>query len=256
MNRFEYLFAGLMNQTEEVNLAPKEYYEFNVKDRVIVVEQGDVLIITPPNPETGRSRRHILTNRDPYGVAEAISSVVPQFDCTVQSPTKLRIYDGAQIRQFANQAGVFARTIIRYSLKRIFADNERDQKATIKFEDDFIYANRDDLRNMEIPAEIVIFKAAAEADKMYFIEKGEVAINTAQNKLIAMLGSGDCFGESVLLGEGKRTAAAVARSEVDLWAIEGEFARRELNLEHPMTQFVTLLLLRQVVMLNQLRGFR
>ena len=57
---------------------------------------------------------------------------------------------------------------------------------------------------------------------MYFIEKGEVAINTAQNKLIAMLGSGDCFGESVLLGEGKRTAAAVAHSEVDLWAIEGE----------------------------------
>ena len=256
MNRFEYLFAGLMNQTEEVDLAPNEYYDFNVKDRVVVIEQGDVLVITPPNPETGRSKRHVFTNRDPYGVAEAISSVVPEYDCTVQSPTKLRIYNGAQIRQFANEADVFARTIIRYSLKRIFADNERDQKATIKFEDDFIYANRDDLRNMEMPAEIVIFKAGAEADKMYFIEKGEVAINTEQNKLIALLGSGDCFGESVLLGEGKRTAAAVVEKEADLWAIDGEFARRELNLEHPMTQFVTLLLLRQVVLLNHLRGFR
>ena len=81
-------------------------------------------------------------------------------------------------------------------------------------------------------------------------------INTEQNKLIALLGSGDCFGETVLLGEGKRTAAAVVESEVDLWAIEGDFARRELNLEHPMTQYVTLLLLRQVVLLNHLRGFR
>ena len=256
MNRFEYLFAGLMNQTEEVNLKANEYYDFNVKDRVVVIEQGEVLVITPPNPETGRSKRHVFTSRDPYGVAEAITSVVPEYDCTVRAPTKLRIYDGAQIRKFANQANVFARTIIRYSLKRIFADNERDQKATIKFEDDFIYANREDLRNMEMPAEMVIFKAGAEADKMYFIEKGEVAINTAQNKLIALLGSGDCFGEAVLLGESKRTAAAVVHSQVDLWAIEGDFARRELNLEHPLTQYVTLLLLRQVVLLNHLRGFR
>ena len=112
------------------------------------------------------------------------------------------------------------------------------------------------MRTIEIDAGSILFGHGASATKMYFIEKGEVAINTAQNKLIAMLGSGDCFGESVLLGEGKRTAAAVAHSEVDLWAIEGEFARRELNLEHPMTQFVTLLLLRQVFMLNQLRGFR
>ena len=50
---------------------------------------------------------------DPYGVAEAITSVVPEYDCTVRVPTKLRIYDGAQIRNFANQANVFARTIIR-----------------------------------------------------------------------------------------------------------------------------------------------
>ena len=58
------------------------------------------------------------------------------------------------------------------------------------------------------------------------------------------------------MGEGQRTAAAVVHTEADLWAIDGEFARRELNLEHPMTQFVTLLLLKQVVMLNQVRGFR
>ena len=91
-----------MNQTEEVNLQANEYYDFNVKDRVIVIEQGEVLVITPPNPETGRSKRHVFTSRDPYGVAEAITSVVPEYDCTVRVPTKLRIYDGAQIRNFAN----------------------------------------------------------------------------------------------------------------------------------------------------------
>ena len=70
MNRFEYLFAGLMNQTEEVTLKANEYYDFNVKDRVVVIEQGEVLVITPPNPETGRSKRHVFTSRDPYGVAD------------------------------------------------------------------------------------------------------------------------------------------------------------------------------------------
>lgn len=40
-------------------------------------------------------------------------------------------------------------------------DPEKDKKASIAFEDDFIYANRDDLRNMEVSSETLIFKAKA-----------------------------------------------------------------------------------------------
>ena len=109
---------------------------------------------------------------------------------------------------------------------------------------------------MEVPPELVLFKAGAQADKMYFIEKGEVAINSEQNRPIAKLGAGECFGEAVLLGESARTAGAIVEREAELVAIDGEFARRELALEHPITQLVTLLVLRQVGLLNQLRGLR
>jgi hypothetical protein len=38
---------------------------------------------------------------------------------------------------------------------------------------------------VEFAAETQIFKAGAESDKMYFIEKGQVTINSEQNKHIA-----------------------------------------------------------------------
>ena len=221
-----------------------------------MIVEGDLLMIAPKDPKTGRSKRHTLKAKDPYGVAEAISSKTPEFECTVQTATKLRIFNGQEIRAYANKASVFARTIIRYSLKRIYGDTDKDRKASIVFEDDFIYAHRDDLRSMEVPPELVLFKAGAEADKMYFIEKGEVAINSEQNRLIAKLGAGECFGEAVLLGESARTAGAIVEQEAELVAIDGEFARRELALEHPITQLATLLVLRQVGLLNQLRGLR
>ena len=256
MDRLDELLTELAGRSREVVLQPNEYFDFNLKDQVALIVEGDLLMIAPKDPKTGRSKRHTLKAKDPYGVAEAISSKTPDFECTVQTATKLRIFNGQEIRAYANKASVFARTIIRYSLKRIYGDTDKDRKASIVFEDDFIYAHRDDLRSMEVPPELVLFKAGAEADKMYFIEKGEVAINSEQNRLIAKLGAGECFGEAVLLGESARTAGAIVEQEAELVAIDGEFARRELALEHPITQLVTLLVLRQVGLLNQLRGLR
>ena len=256
MDRLDELLIELGGRSREVVLQPNEFFDFNLKDQVVMVVEGDLLMIAPKDPKTGRSKRHTLKAKDPYGVAEAVSSKTPEFDCVVQTTTKLRIFDGQEVRAYANKARVFARTIIRYSLKRIFAETDKDRKASIVFEDDFIYANRDDLRSMEVPPELVLFKAGADADKMYFIEKGEIAINSEQNRLIALLGAGECFGEAVLLGESARSAGAVVEQEAELVAIDGEFARRELGKEHPITQFVTLLLLRQVGLVNQLRGLR
>lgn len=104
----------------EVNLQANEYYDFNAKDRVILVEEGNVLIMTPPDPNSGRSRRHVLSAGEPYGALEAIASRVAVFDCTVQSPTRLRVFDGAAMRSHANTCGVFARTILRLFFKRVF----------------------------------------------------------------------------------------------------------------------------------------
>lgn len=258
LDKLASLLEELAPQSTEVVLEPKEFYDFNVKDRVILVEEGEVLVMSQPDPQTGRSRRHVLRRREPYGAAEAITSRVPNYECTVQAKTKLRVFDGAAIRDNTNKAGVFTRTVVRIFLKRVFeaAESDKDRKASIVFEDDFIYANRDDLRNMEVPAETLIFKAKAPADKMYFIEKGAVSIVTETNKVIATLGVGEIFGEAVLLGDDLRTGTALVERDADLWSIEAAFARRELSQENAMTQLATILCLLQVRVVNQLKGLR
>ena len=44
----------------EVILEAKEYFDFNAKDRVFLLEEGEILIMTPPDPDSGRSRRYVL----------------------------------------------------------------------------------------------------------------------------------------------------------------------------------------------------
>ena len=242
----------------EVILEAKEYFDFNAKDRVFLLEEGEILIMTPPDPDSGRSRRHVLKAGEPYGALEAIASRVAVFDCTAQSRAKLRVFDGAKMRSHANTCGVFARTILRLFFKRVFdsIDPEKDKKASIAFEDDFIYANRDDLRNMEVSSETLIFKAKAPADKMYFIEKGVVSLISESNRVIAELGTGEIFGEAVLLGDTFRPFAAMVERDADIWAIEANFARRELQQEHPLAQLAVLLGILQYRVSNQLKGLR
>ena len=85
---------------------------------------------------------------------------------------------------------------------------------------------------------------------------GRVSVSTAQNKLIATLGAGECFGEAALLGEEVRNATVSAETDVNLVAIEKKLAEAELSNGHPMTQLATLMLLKQLGLMNQLKGMR
>ena len=256
MTSINELLSAVEGSSKVVTLAANEYFDFNAKDQAVVIEQGELMVVGQKDPKTGRAGRQLFKEADPVGVAESIASRVSDFDFSVNTDMRLRVFDGALMRSHVNKAGVFARTIARYSLKRIFEDAKKDAKASIVFEDEFIYKNYEDLRSVEFAAETQIFKAGAESDKMYFIEKGQVTINSEQNKHIATLGVGECFGEGALMGAATRNASAVTETDAELVIIESEMAEQELKNEHPMTWLATLLLLKQVGLMNQFRGKR
>jgi CRP-like cAMP-binding protein len=250
------LIQRLEAYSQIVNIGANEYFDFKPQEQSILIEQGELLIIGPKDPKTGRSGRQTFKENDPIGFAESIAMAETNYESNVLSDLRLRIFDGAQIRNYANKAGVFSRTIIRYSIGRIFDGARKDSKASIVFEDEFIFKNYDELRKIEIAGGTEIFKAGADADKMYFVESGTVSVSTAQNKLIATLGAGECFGEAALLGEEVRNATVSAETDVNLVAIEKKLAEAELSNGHPMTQLATLMLLKQLGLMNQLKGMR
>mgnify|MGYP000070367471 FL=1 len=236
------------------NVSANAYFDFNPKEQAIVIEHGELMVAGAKGPKTGLSGRVILKENDPLGFAESIAAANAGYECKVLSDLQIRVFDGVEIRGFANKAEIFSRNIIRYSVGRIFDGVRKGSKASIVFEDEFIFKNYDDLKKVKVASGREIFKAGAHADKMYFIASGSVNVNTAQNKLITTLSAGECFGEASLLGEGVRSSTVCANTDVSLVVIEKSRAEAELQDGHPMTQFATLMLLKQLGLMNQLRG--
>ena len=88
-------------------------FDFNPKEQAIVIEHGELMVAGAKGPKTGLSGRVIFTESDPLGFAESIAATKTNYECNVLSDLQIRVFDGAEIRDFANKAGVFSRTIIR-----------------------------------------------------------------------------------------------------------------------------------------------
>ena len=64
----------------------------------------------------------------------------------------------------------------------------------------------------------IIFKEGDEAQQLFVIKSGEVAIQSG-NRMLAELSTNHIFGEMALIDDAPRSATAVAKTDVELVAI-------------------------------------
>jgi len=71
-----------------------------------------------------------------------------------------------------------------------------------------------------------VFDQGDRGDKFYIVRKGEVAILASRNgdepQELAVLGPGEYFGEIALLSDVPRTAAALPKTDAELWVLNSE----------------------------------
>ena len=92
------------------------------------------------------------------------------------------------------------------------------------------------LKQRHFPRGHVIFHAGDEGDAMYFLNSGKVEIQTRKGQLVAMLRSGDFFGEGSLLSDAdKRFTTAKCATPVDVLEIKKEDFNRYVQKIHPGT---------------------
>lgn len=106
-------------------------------------------------------------------------------------------------------------------------------------------ANLQQLRSF-YPKGTILFNERDERDCAYIIEKGEVEISvTKKGKKVPLvrLGAGEVFGETALLGAGKRTAAAVTTQDCEVYRIFPSILRDRIMHLDPLVGLLLSLLI-------------
>jgi CRP/FNR family cyclic AMP-dependent transcriptional regulator len=93
----------------------------------------------------------------------------------------------------------------------------------------------------------VIFSQGDPADAIFYIVRGKLKIIVTSERgkeaMIAMLGEGDFFGDTCLIGQDRRTSTAVALTEAVLVRFDKAEIRRVLDAESAFAEMFTLHLL-------------
>ena len=188
---------------------------------------------------------------DPIGFAEAIAGRQKNLKFRKISKLKLWKFDGTIIRQQANASNVVSKSIIKYSLGRIF--ELKKSRRNILFEEEYIDKNLKFLTRSTFEKHGILFRHNEEAHSMYFIEKGSVKLITKNDKILAKLNSGECFGEAALISNTKRNYSAITEQKSIFLVIDRITLKKELERDPPLVRITILALLKRLELMNKLR---
>ena len=251
MLNYQSLLKELNVQSELLEVKLGSNFDFTQKEYAYIIEGGSVLVTGEKNSQTGLFPTHTLEAHDPIGFAEAIVARPIGLRLQQKSDVKLRKFNSFELREFVARANVFSKTIIKYSIGRILGLPRG--ASTFAFEEEFIDKNYKLLIRRVVTQDEAIFTIGATAAEMFFIESGSVRITSNENKVMANLGVGGCFGESALFDDRLRTNQVIATSETNLLVINREQVEREVNKEPPIVRLIVLLLIKRLEIMNTLR---
>jgi len=234
-----------------VNIKINDDFDFSCKDQTFLIKSGSMLCRGEKDSRTGVRATQTFGKHDPIGFSEAIAAREMKLEFKPLTDLVLVRFDAENLKKQVNDANIFAKTIIKYSLGRIFLLKRNANN--FAFEDDFL-ARKDKISaRVKFERDQVIFSAGSDSRNMYFIERGEIAIVSKGDKTVARLSGGECFGESALLSQRPRNFGAISKTDSILLMIEESVVDKEIRKEPPLVQLTILLLLKRLELMNKLR---
>ena len=234
------------NDFSELFINSHEEFDFNSRNKCYLVKEGEMLAYGEKN------FTHKLRVDDPIRVAESIYGKSNILGYRRLSDVSLIAFDAKKMRDEVNASRAMTKSIIKYSLNRIFKIGST--KVPYYFEDDFLYKFGDKMRSVEIDAGSILFGHGASATKMYFVEKGLIKLSQESGNEIALIGKTECFGESAVLQASSRSLTAEVVEDAKLKVIDAELIETELQKETGLVQIAIFGVLRRLEFMNILRN--
>ena len=247
----------MLKISELIKNVPKEYIseltvsedceiDLDCRNACYIIKSGELL-------SYGANKfTQLLKTNDPIGVAETILGRSNELKYRRFKKVDLYSLAGDPVRSQINSAGPLAKSIIKYSLRRIFQVSD-DDKAPLLFEEKFLLKNEKDTKLRKFEEGTWIFRSGFSNNRMYFLEKGSVQLFTKNNRELATLTMGTCFGESTLIRGKKHNNSAFALENCLIRTIDEEIIEKNLKSETPLVQLVLYLVLRRTEFMNSLR---
>ena len=247
----------MLKISELIKNVPKEYIneltvsedceiDFDCRNACYIIKSGELL-------SYGANKfTQLLKTNDPIGVAETILGRANELKYRRYKKVDLYSLAGDPVRNQINSAGPLAKSIIKYSLRRIFQVSD-DDKAPLLFEEKFLLENEKETKLIKFEEGTWIFRSGFSNNRMYFLEKGRVQLFTKNNRELATLTTGTCFGESTLIRGKKHNNSAFALEKCLIRTIDEDIVEKNLKNEKPLVQLILYLVLRRAEFMNSLR---
>ncbi len=222
-----------------------ERYDFKKSDNAYLVKTGALLSFGENN------FTQLLGEYDPIGFSEIILAKSKKLKYKTLSDLELYSFSGSKIRDEVNNSHIVVKSIIKYSLARIFGN--RNSKGHYLLEDQFVSKYHNIFRKLNFIQGDKIFICNQKPRGAYYIEKGSVAIITNNKKHLADLKAGETFGESALISGKLRNNTAIANSSTSLIEIKSKTLKGQIDLETPIVKLSLLSVLKRLELMNKLR---
>ena len=230
----------------ELTLSEDSEIDFDCRNACYIIKKGELL-------SYGENKfTQLLKANDPIGVAETILGRPNELKYRLHKKVELYCLAGDQVRNQINKAGPLAKSILKYSLRRVFQTSD-DDKAPLLFEEQFLLKNEKETSLRKFEEGTWIFRSGFSDNSMYFLEKGSVQLFTNNNRELAILKTGACFGESTLIRGEKHNNSALALENCLIRILNEDLINKSLKNESPLVQLILYLVLRRAEFMNSLR---
>ena len=234
-----------INDYNLVKLNLDDNYNFEKSDNAYLIKKGSILSFGDNN------FTQLMGEHDPVGFSEVILAKKKLLKYKLLTDIELFSFSGIRIRKEVNNCDVVMKSIIKYSLARIFGNSK--SKGHYLLEDEFITKYQNFFRKFQYVKGDQIFVCDQEPRGMYFIEKGSVSLYTKNDKFITKLVESESFGESALISGKLRNNTAIAECDTLLIEVNSEILDKRIAKETPLVKLTLLSILRRLELMNKLR---
>ena len=175
------LLKSLHDDYREIKIKEKEDFDFNKEDEAYLIKAGEILSYGE------RNLTQLMGKYDPIGFCETILARKKVLRFRRISDLDLLGFNGSKIRKDINDSHVVVKSIIQYSLSRIFENSK--SKSHQLFEEGFIHQNIKYLKTMKFSKGDKVFGAGPEGLANVPDDQVEACIESAE----------ECPGECIFL---------------------------------------------------------